>query len=167
MLLAIDDGMWSKMKTVMMCLLFLALGGPPDAVPDKPAIPSLDVQLEDVLTEWDWKHEVRLGRVAIESRVFKFCAGGRVHEQIWDDTGRHDYEGTWALERITDGYLLTLAGEHLRDRGRFVTTYSESEKALYLRIESGNMALKFQAKRGSRPSPCATSDDGVHPTPRE
>ena len=141
---------------MMTCLLFLLLCSPPSVAPANPVTASLDTQLEVVLTEGQWVYDVRLGRVAIESRTLTFCGEGRVHERIMDDTGVHDSSGAWALERSADGDILVISGEKLRDRGRFAITDSQNEKAIYLRFESGGRTLRFQGQRGGSPSPCAT-----------
>src|ERR1051326_7820387 len=112
------------MNAVMACLLLLTLCSPPRITEANATATPADTRLEDVITEWDWAHEVRLGKVnGIESQTLTFCAGGRVRERIGDDTGIHDSYGTWALEHTPDGYVLTLSGEQLHYRGRYPTTY--------------------------------------------
>ncbi|HKC62074.1 MAG TPA: hypothetical protein VKB86_00445 [Pyrinomonadaceae bacterium] len=149
------------MSALVACLLLLTLSSPLNAATVNPeATPPAGTRLEDVITEWDWAQEVRLGKIAIESQTLTFCAGGRVRERIADDTGIHDSYGTWTLENTKDGYVLTLSGEQLHYRGRFPLTYSEKERAFYLHVGSGDRTWRYNAVRKGGPDQCAAPDDG-------
>lgn len=147
------------MRAAMTVLLLLVFCNPFGvALADSTSAPT-DTRLEDVLTEWDWTHEVKAGRIALESQTLTFCAGGRVREQIGDDTGIHDSYGSWKLERSSDGYVLTLSGEQLHYRGRFPLTYSEKERAFYLHAGPGDITWRYYAVRRSAPDPCRSADN--------
>lgn len=103
----------------------------------------LEVMLQDA-----WAHDVRIGRVAVESRVLVFRDDGEVSERIFDDTGAHDAAGTWALEKSNGSVILVLTGEHLRDRGRFAVTRILDEDAIELRSLVGERVLRFERRKG-------------------
>lgn len=112
-------------------------------------------KVEELLTTNDWRHEVRQGRIAIESRVLTFCVDGRLRERIFDDTGTHDSYGTWRVEHKDDVEVLVLAGESLRNRGRFALSHSRKELTIDLRMESGGGTTRFRGERRSPDTKCS------------
>lgn len=105
-------------------------------------------ELLEVIVQDAWALDVRIGRVAIESRVLVFRETGVVCERIYDDTGVHDAKGTWALERSNGSLVLVLTGEHLRDRGRFEVARLTNEDAIELRSLAGKRELCFVRRKG-------------------
>lgn len=110
---------------------------------DRSAAELLEVMLQDA-----WALDVRIGRIAVESRVLVFREDGEVSERIFDDTGVHDAGGTWALEKSSGSVVLVLTGEHLRDRGRFEVTRIPDEDAIELRSLVGERVLRFERRKG-------------------
>ncbi len=105
-------------------------------------------ELGELLLQDVWAHDVRIGRIAVESRVLVFREGGDVSERIYDDTGVHDASGTWALEQSTDHILLVLKGDSLRDRGRFRIARAAGDDSIELRNLEGERVLRFDRRKG-------------------
>lgn len=105
-------------------------------------------ELGEVLLQDAWAHDVRIGRVAVESRVLVFRDGGEVSERIYDDTGVHDASGTWTLEQSDGSIVLVLKGDHLRDRGRFTIARAANNDAIELRSIEGERVLRFDRRKG-------------------
>ena len=111
--------------------------------------------LREVLLHDAWAHEVRSGPIAIESRVLLFREVGEVIECIYDDTGRHDASGMWALEQSNGSVVLVLSGKGLRDKGRYALTHLPNDDAIELRMEGGERVLQFQRRKGMAGPPAS------------
>lgn len=134
-----------SIATLVLLLIASNSGASPRVVADidRNAAELLEVMLQDA-----WAHDIRIGRVAIETRVLVFRKDGEVVERIFDDTGVHDAAGTWALEKANGAVILDLTGEHLRDRGRFEVSRLANEDAIELRVLAGQRVLRFERWKG-------------------
>lgn len=143
------------LRTLTALLIVLVAGATIDATENSAAPDRSASELHELLLQDAWAHDVRIGRVAVESRVLVFRDGGEVFERIFDDTGVHDFAGTWTLEPSTDSIVLVLAGDHLRDRGRFTIARAANGDAIELRSLEGERVLRFDRRKGlafSRPN---------------
>ena len=119
-----------------------------EAAQHSPAADRDAAALLEVIVQDAWALDVRIGRVAVESRVLVFRETGDVCERIFDDTGVHDASGKWTLERSNGSLVLVLTGEHLRDRGRFEVARLAKEDAIELRSLKSQRALRFVRRKG-------------------
>ena len=104
--------------------------------------------LREVLLKHAWAHEVRIGIVAIETRVLIFRETGEVSERIYDDTGVHETTGSWQLKEADGADILVLTGEGLRDKGQFSVKRDPQDKAIELREVGSDRAIQFQRRKG-------------------
>jgi len=129
-------------------VLLLATGVLIEAMPINGQTDDAISRVRKVLVRDAWVHNVRLGRIAVETCVLVFQETGEMSERIFDDTGIHDTAGTWKLEESDGKVILVLTGEHLRNKGRFALTQDAKE----LRLGEGETALRFQHQKGYRPA---------------
>lgn len=142
---------WNARIAILVTLLLLAAEVTIEALSMISQTDRAVSQLREVLLQDVWAHDVRAGRVAIETRVLVFRETGEVSERIYDDTGIHEAAGKWQLEESGDSVIIVLAGERLRDKGRFTLRLDAKGEAIELREVEGKRALRFQRRKGYRP----------------
>lgn len=141
----------SSRIAVFTVALLLAVDVSIEALPMTDQTDDAVAQVRKVLLRDAWVHDVRVGRIAIESYVLVFQETGEMSERILDDTGIHDTKGTWKLEESDGKVILVLTGE-LRNKGRFVLTRDVKGDAIELRLVESETALRFQHRKGYRTS---------------
>lgn len=109
--------------------------------------------IRELLLRDAWVHNVRQGRIAIESIVLMFREKDEVNERIYDDTGGHDASGTWQLEESGGKIILVLTGNNLRNRGRFALNPDPKGDWIELRPVDGETVVRCQRQKGYRCCP--------------
>jgi len=104
--------------------------------------------VRELLLQDAWAYDVRSGPIAIESRILIFGKEGAVSECMYDDTGRHDALGTWALEESNGSVVLVLSGKGLWDKGRYVVKRVPHDEAIELRFAGEERVLRFERRKG-------------------
>lgn len=104
-------------------------------------------QLRTELLESAWFREVRAGPIPLESTTLQFFSSGAFIERVYDDTGRHDFFGTWRLVEAPGSVTLVLEGVQPRTRGHFAVTGGVPFERLVLRPVVGGSALSFTRTR--------------------